>query len=98
MERSTLAIESTSEMRGTFESTVQPSASRQPAISLRAEFFAPPAVTVPWSGPLGSTTISSTAPSIAAGGRGHRQATIRDPLWSGPVVIQAPDRNLAMDL
>ena len=48
---------STSEMRGTLERTVHPSASRQAAISLRAEFLAPPALTVPRSGPLGSTTI-----------------------------------------
>ena len=53
---------STSEMRGTLDSTVVPSASRQAAISLKAEFFAPPALTVPRSGPLGSTTISSTPP------------------------------------
>ena len=57
MARRTSAMVSTSEMRGTLESTVQPSASREAAISLSAEFFAPPALTVPWSGPLGSTTI-----------------------------------------
>ena len=50
-------MESTSSMRGTLESTVQPSASRDATISFNAEFFAPPAVTVPRSGPLGSTTI-----------------------------------------
>ena len=48
---------STSAMRGTLDSTVRPSASRQATISLSAEFFAPPALTVPSSGPLGSTTI-----------------------------------------
>ena len=50
-------MESTSSMRGTLESTVQPSASRDATISFNAEFFAPPAVTVPRRGPLGSTTI-----------------------------------------
>ena len=104
MARSTLAIVSTSLMRGTLESTVRPSASRQPAISLSAEFFAPPALTVPRSGPLGSTTIwsalESTSPSIAAGRRPGREPRRADQLWSVPVVTsrQAPDRNLAMDL
>src|SRR3984885_11331971 len=100
MPRSTSDMVSTSEMRGTLESTLQPSARRQAAISLSAEFFAPPALTVPWSGPLGRTTISSTNPSIAAGGGVARPAVIRDQLWSGPVVTsrQAPDRNLAMAL
>src|SRR6202451_1791901 len=100
MARRTSAMVSTSEMCGTLERTVLPSASRQAAISLRAEFFAPPALTVPRSGPLDWTTISSTTSSIAAGGGAERQTAIRDQLWSGPVVTsrQAPDRNLAMDL
>ena len=57
MARSTSAMVSTSSMRGTLDSTVQPSASRQATMSFSAEFFAPPAVTVPDSGPEGSTTI-----------------------------------------
>jgi fructose-1,6-bisphosphatase II len=93
-------MESTSLIRGTLDSTVQPSASRQATISLSAEFFAPPALTVPRSGPLGSTTISSTASSIAAGACPHREPAPGDQLWSVTVVMspQAPDRNLAMDL
>ena len=46
-------MESTSSMHGTLDSTVQPSASRDATISFNAEFFAPPAVTVPRSGSVG---------------------------------------------
>ena len=100
MARSTLAMVSTSSMRGTLDSTVQPSASRQPTISLSAEFFAPPALTVPRSGPPGSTTIWSTTPSIAAAGRPGPATGDPRPTMVKPVVTprQAPDRNLAMDL
>ena len=88
MARNTSAIVSTSLMRGTLESTVRPSANRQPAISLSAEFFAPPAVTVPRSGPLGSTTIwsalASTSPSIVAGSRPGREPRRADQLGSVP--------------
>ena len=47
---------STSTMRGTPASTWRPGASRHAAISLSAEFLAPPARTVPCSGPPGRTT------------------------------------------
>ena len=43
---------STSTMWGTPHSTWRPSASRQAAISFRAEFLAPPARTEPRRGPL----------------------------------------------
>ena len=53
-------MDSTSLMWGTLLRTVRPSASRQATISLRAEFLAPPARTVPCRGPFGRTTICST--------------------------------------
>ncbi len=53
---------STSTIRGTLLSTWRPSAKRQATMSLSAEFLAPPAVTVPESGPLGRITMRSTAP------------------------------------
>ena len=59
MARSTLAMVSTSVIRGTLDSTLRPSAKRQATISLSTEFLAPPAHTVPDSGPLGSTMIWS---------------------------------------
>ena len=62
MAPSTSAMMSTSEIRGTLVRTWRPSASRQAAISLSTEFLAPPARTVPESGPLGLTMNRSTAP------------------------------------
>ena len=59
MAPSTSAMMSTSLIRGTLVRTWRPSASRQAAISLRTEFLAPPARTVPDSGPLGVTTKRS---------------------------------------
>ena len=93
-------MESTSSMRGTLCSTVLPSASRQATISLRAEFLAPPARTVPPSGPLGRTTISCTASSIARGAVTERPIRNGRPTRVRAVATQpqAPDRNLAMEL
>ncbi len=53
---------STSVIDGTFRRWCSPSASRVAAISLRAEFLAPPTRTVPSSGPLGRTMIWLTGP------------------------------------
>jgi hypothetical protein len=47
--RSTSIIVKTSAIRGTFVSTVRPSASSEAAISFRAEFFAPETTTEPES-------------------------------------------------
>ena len=76
---------STSAIRGTLRRVCRPSASRQAAISLSAEFLAPPALTVPRSGPLARITKLSTGPSMA--GRARR-ADDRRATWgfdgSGP--------------
>ena len=58
---------STSVIRGTLVRTWRPSASRQAAISLSTEFLAPPARTVPESGPFDVTTNRSTRPVWPAG-------------------------------
>ena len=110
--RSTSAMVSTSLMHGTLESTERPSASRQATISLSAEFFAPPAVTVPESGPPASTTIWSPRVAGLCIALKYRRlaATPRPPDGDPPPTMvtavvtpkptprQAPDRNLAMDL
>src|SRR3954453_1733010 len=58
--RSTSAMIATSVMRGTLETTLRPSASRATAISLSAEFLAPPTVTSPDRRAPPLTLITST--------------------------------------
>ena len=53
-------MSSTSAMRGTLRSMKRPSAIRLAAMSLRAEFLAPPTRTLPANGPPGRTTKRST--------------------------------------
>src|SRR5438477_222350 len=67
METSRSHIVSTSAMWGTFRSTCSPSARMVAAISLRAEFLAPPTATLPSSGGPGRTTNRSTTPVWSTG-------------------------------
>ena len=105
MAPSTSAMMSTSVMRGTLVSTWRPSASRQAAISLSTEFLAPPARTVPCSGPLGLTTKRST-PSVwpgpprhhvdgTLGHRAERPAPTRSD--DGPLLPAAEDAGQGVD-
>ena len=61
---------STSVILGTLVSTWRPSASRQAAMSLSTEFLAPPARTVPDSGPPGVTMSRFTPPVWPGGANG----------------------------
>jgi hypothetical protein len=67
--RSTSAMMAISVIRGTLVTTVRPSASNATAMSLSAEFFAPPTLTSPVSRAPPWTRITSTRAMVWVAGR-----------------------------
>ena len=57
-------------IRGTFSTTLRPGASNATAISLSAEFFAPPTLTSPASRAPPLTLMTSTRAMVGAGPHG----------------------------
>ena len=89
----------TSSMRGTLDKTVRPSVKRQAAMQFEGRVLGSARPHRPRSGPLGRTSIVSTAQvSLLAHPRLSDRHDPRTMVWSVATAPQAPDRNLAMEL